>query len=234
VFLREILGYSALASGAALFPLMAVAAVFSFASGPLYARFGPKLVTAAGAGAMVVGILLLAATVGDSRYPPLVPGMALLGLGIGLFVSAATTAGVTALGPARRSLAGGILFMFQLVGGSVGFGLTTAIFTAASHARVHQDRLAGLLDVGEEHALTGLLATTGFAEQVVQRFPAQAARLESLAQYAFLSGIATAFTVVAMFGLAGFPVAVLSVGGRPRWRVAERLRAVHRPGSRRR
>jgi hypothetical protein len=57
-------------------------------------------------------------------------------------------------------------------------------FTAASHARVHEDRLAGLLTAGQEHAVTGLLATTGFAEQVVQRFPEDAARLESLARAA--------------------------------------------------
>jgi EmrB/QacA subfamily drug resistance transporter len=226
VFLREILGYSALATGAALLPLMAVSAVFSFACGPLYARFGPKVVTSAGACAMALGILLLAATVGQSRYPPLVPGLALLGLGIGLFVSAATTAGVTALAPARRSLAGGILFMIQLVGGSVGLGLTTAIFTAASHARVHDDRLAGLLTAGQEHAVTGLLATTGFAEQVVQRFPEDAARLESLARAAFISGIKTSFAVVAVLGLAGLLVTLLRVGGRPRPLVAERLSAV--------
>lgn len=92
VYLREILGYSALASGVALLPLMAVSAVFSFAAAPLYDCFGPKLVTSAGACAMALGVVLLAATVGESAYPPLVPGMALLGLGIGLFISAATTA----------------------------------------------------------------------------------------------------------------------------------------------
>jgi EmrB/QacA subfamily drug resistance transporter len=230
VLLRELLGYGALAAGAALLPLMAVSAVFSFASGPLDARFGRKLVTSAGALAMALGMLLLAATVGASRYPPLVPGMALLGLGIGLFVSGATTAGVTALGPARRSLAGGILYMFQLVGGSVGLALTTAIFTAATEARVHEDRLAGLLSEGEEQALIGLLADVGFAEQIVERFPGRAERLESLARDAFASGIETSFTVVAVLGVAGLLIAALSVGGRPRRRVAERLRAVRRPG----
>lgn len=225
VLLRELLGYGALAAGAALFPLMAVAAGFSFLSGPLGTRFSPKLITSAGAGAMALGMLLLAATVGASRYPPLIPGMALLGLGIGLFVSAATTAGVTALGAARRSLAGGILYMFQLVGGSVALALTTAVFTAASEARVHEDRLAGLLSEGEEQALIGLLANTGFAEQIVERFPGRAARLESLAQDAFVSGIETSFAVIAVLAVAGFLIAALWVGGRWRWGVAERLRA---------
>jgi hypothetical protein len=151
-----------------------------------------------------------------------------------LFVSAATTAGVIALGPARRSLAGGILYMFQLVGGSVGLALTTAIFTAASEARVHEDRLAGLLSEGEEQALIGLLANTGFAEQILDRFPGRAARLESLARDAFVSGIETSFAVVAMLALAGLVVTALWVGGRRRSPVAEPLRAARRFGSGRR
>ena len=58
--------------------------------------------------------------------------MAVLGLGIGLFYPTATTAGVTAVDEARRSLAGAIIYMFQIAGGSVGLGLTTAVFIGAS------------------------------------------------------------------------------------------------------
>jgi hypothetical protein len=41
-----------------------------------------------------------------------------------------TTAGVTALDAARASLAGGIIYMFQIAGGSIGLGLNTAIVTS--------------------------------------------------------------------------------------------------------
>ena len=63
---------------------------------------------------------------------PLVPGMAVLGIGIGLFYPTATTVGVTAVEEARRSLAGAIIYMFQIAGGSVGLGLTTTVFIGAS------------------------------------------------------------------------------------------------------
>ena len=52
--------------------------------------------------------------------------------GIGLFYPTATTAGVTAVDESRRSLAGAILYMFQIAGGSVGLGLTTTVFIGAS------------------------------------------------------------------------------------------------------
>jgi hypothetical protein len=66
---------------------------------------------------------------GDS-WAQLVPGMVLLGAGVGLFYSAVTTAAVTALDPSRASLAGGIVYMFQVGGGSVGLGIATTVFTA--------------------------------------------------------------------------------------------------------
>ena len=58
--------------------------------------------------------------------------MAILGLGIGLFYPTATTVGVTSCDESRRSLAGAIIYMFQIAGGSVGLGLTTTVFIGAS------------------------------------------------------------------------------------------------------
>jgi hypothetical protein len=43
-----------------------------------------------------------------------------------------TTAAVTALDPSRSSLAGGIIYMCQVGGGSIGLGLNTAIVLSAA------------------------------------------------------------------------------------------------------
>ena len=67
----------------------------------------------------------------DSSYVSLVPGMVVLGIGVGLFYSSITTSAVTALDPSRSSLAGGIVYMCQIAGGAVGLGLNTAIVVAA-------------------------------------------------------------------------------------------------------
>lgn len=55
-----------------------------------------------------------------------------LGVGVGLFYSSVTTAAVTALDPARSSLAGGIVYMCQIAGGAIGLGLNTAIVLSAA------------------------------------------------------------------------------------------------------
>jgi EmrB/QacA subfamily drug resistance transporter len=130
-FLQKELGYSPLASGAGLLPMMGTFAVVSFASGPLYARLGPKLIVSVGAALLAVGIFLLSLLDAGSSYASLVPGMVVLGFGVGTFYSSITTAGVTALDESRASLAGGIVYMFQIAGGSVGLGLNTAIVATA-------------------------------------------------------------------------------------------------------
>ena len=81
-----------------------------------------------------------------------VPGLVVLGLGVGLFYSSITTAGITALDASRASLGGAILYMFQVAGGSIGLGLNTAIVVTAPN-----------LAEGIERAfrLNGLLAIIG-------------------------------------------------------------------------
>src|SRR4029453_6878267 len=103
-----------------------------FAAGPLYQRLGAKAVVSMGASCLFAGMLLLSLVGRGSGYGGLVPGMAVVGLGVGMFYSSVTTAGVTALDPSRSSLAGGIVYMFQIAGGAIGLGLTTTIFTITS------------------------------------------------------------------------------------------------------
>jgi MFS family permease len=131
-FMEEVLHYSAIRSGAGLLPLMGVFAVTSFVAGSLYGRLGPRVTVSAGAALLAAGIFLLSFSAGGSAYLPLVPGMCVVGVGVGLFYSAVTTAAVTALDPARSSLAGGIVYMCQIAGGAIGLGLNTAIVLSAA------------------------------------------------------------------------------------------------------
>jgi EmrB/QacA subfamily drug resistance transporter len=126
-FMSKELGFSAVGSGAGLLPAMGMFAIVSFIAGPLYGRLGAKPVVSAGAACLAVGIGLLSRLDASTTYSELVPGMLVLGVGIGLFYSSITTVGVTALDPARASLAGGIIYMCQVAGGSVGLGLNTAL-----------------------------------------------------------------------------------------------------------
>ena len=110
---------------------------------------------------MCTGGLLLSRLVSrDLGLAALVGGMLVLGVGTGLFSSSVTTVGVTALDPSRAGLAGGIVYMFQVAGGSIGLGLTTAIFTTVTQDRLQAGAAGARLDDSQTEAVDGVLAGT--------------------------------------------------------------------------
>jgi EmrB/QacA subfamily drug resistance transporter len=219
-YMQKLLGYSPLEAGVGLLPMMAVFGAVSFVAGTLYNRLGARLSISTGAGAMTIGLFVLTFVGVDTGYALLALGMTLFGIGVGLFFSSATTAGVTALDPARASLAGGVLYMFQVAGGSIGLGLTTAIFAAASQAKVHSAAIANALNQSQEHAVNGLLAGTSSSQQLLHRFPRAGASLNSLARHAFVQGLQTGFFVATGLAALAFVIAVVFIRGRPRLREA--------------
>jgi EmrB/QacA subfamily drug resistance transporter len=159
-FMEKQLGYSALESGVGMLPFLAVFALASFAAGPLYNRLGAKPLAVVGAALITLGPLLLSFVDEGSGYGALVPGMVVLGIGAGSFIPTATTAGVTSVDESQTSLAGGIVYMFQIAGGSIGLGLTTTVFSGAVPPFVDGVQAAFRLDAAL--SLVGLLATVAF------------------------------------------------------------------------
>jgi EmrB/QacA subfamily drug resistance transporter len=161
-YMLKVLGFSPIEAGAGMLPMMVTFAGVSFVAGPLYERFGPKPLVTIGSGCIALGPLLISLAAGvDSAYSSLIPGLAVLGLGIGLFYPTATTAGVTSVDESRRSLAGAIVYMFQIAGGAVGLGLTTAIFTEAGRGATGAQAFVDGFDTALR--VDALLALGGFA-----------------------------------------------------------------------
>jgi EmrB/QacA subfamily drug resistance transporter len=130
-FMETELGFSPLEAGLGMLPALATFGLVSFVAGPLYTRLGAKRLAVIGAGCMTVAAILFSLVGADAGYGALVPGMVVLGIGIGTFYPTATTAGVTSVDESQSSLAGGIVYMFQIAGGSIGLGLTTTVFSGA-------------------------------------------------------------------------------------------------------
>jgi EmrB/QacA subfamily drug resistance transporter len=221
-FMQKLLGYSPLVAGAGLLPMMAVFALVSFAAGPLYERLGAKVVVSTGAACLFGGMLLLSLVGRGSGYDGLVPGMAVVGLGVGLFYSSVTTAGVTALDPSRSSLAGGVVYMFQIAGGAIGLGLTTTVFTAASQSALADSvRATGIAPTPppQLNAVHGILAGTESASRALAHFGPEAVdRVKDLVRDAFVAGFQAGFRLDTALALGGLAICVAFVGGRLRAR----------------
>ena len=129
----NVLGFSPIGAGAGMLPMMATFAAVSFVAGNLYNRFGAE--AAADPRSALhrdrPGTDRPASRQGDLRRAG--PGhggarardRALLSDGHDRRASPPSI-------ESRRSLAGAIIYMFQIAGGSVGLGLTTTVFIGAS------------------------------------------------------------------------------------------------------
>lgn len=165
-FMAKELGYSAIGAGAGLLPMMGVFALTSFIAGPLYSRLGPKLIVSAGALCLAVGIFLLSLITAETTFRDLVPGMVVLGVGVGLFYSSVTTAGITAIDKSKSSLAGAIIYMAQIAGGSIGLGLNTALVVTAASL---PEGIAIAFKVNAALAIAGLIVVVLFIGGKIDR-----------------------------------------------------------------
>jgi EmrB/QacA subfamily drug resistance transporter len=102
--LQEVLGYSALAAGAALLPTSALLIVLSPRAGALATRIGPRLPMTVGPVVVAAGALWLIGVDGSASYwVEIFPGSVLQGLGMALTVTPLTA---TVLGAAPDELTG--------------------------------------------------------------------------------------------------------------------------------
>jgi EmrB/QacA subfamily drug resistance transporter len=159
-FMEKQLGYSPLEAGVGMLPFLATFALVSFVAGPLYNRLGAKPLVVFGAACITLAPFLFSLVDGDSGYDSLIVGMVILGIGIGSFYPTATTAGVTSVDESQTSLAGGIIYMFQIAGGSIGLGLTTTLFSGAVPPFVDGIQAGFRLDAAL--SLVGLLVAIAF------------------------------------------------------------------------
>jgi EmrB/QacA subfamily drug resistance transporter len=215
-FMQKLLGYTPVKSGLGMLPLMATFALGSFVAGPLYSRLGAKVIVSLGASALVIGIFLLSLVDATSGYDALIAGMVVVGLGVAMFYASITTAAVTAVDASRAALAGGIVYMFQIAGGSIGLGLNTSVFSAAAERNLdtHLAALSTRLSDTQSDLALNILAGTRSAKHVVAQVGSSAGHeLQSLVRDAFVSGLHAAFRMDAALALAGLAVALLFVGG---------------------
>jgi EmrB/QacA subfamily drug resistance transporter len=136
--LQDVLGYSALAAGAASFPATLLMLVFSPRAGELGQRLGPRVPMAVGPLVLSVGMILLSGVdQGDDYLTAVLPGVIVFGVGMTIFVAPLTATVLGAL-PDERA------------------GIASAVNNAAA-------RLAQLLAGAALPAAAGLSASTAVA-----------------------------------------------------------------------
>lgn len=157
------LGWSALATGLAIFPSGLVVVAIAPHISSLITRFGTTRLIAAGLTAHVAGYLLFLRIGLHSAYPTIIlPTVLLGGLGFALAYGPLNAAATTGVDPSEQGLAGGLVTSSLQFGGALVLAVATAVNRSATHGTSAHALLGGYraaLAVSAATALLGLVAT---------------------------------------------------------------------------
>ncbi|HEX3238056.1 MAG TPA: MFS transporter [Gaiellaceae bacterium] len=195
LYIENVLGYSAVATGVRFLPLSLVSFVVAPIAGRLSTRVPVRLLLSGGLATIGVALLLMWGIDLGSDWTTLLAGFVVGGVGVGLVNAPLASTAVSVVEPRRAGMASGINNTFRQVGIATGIAALGAIFQSriASHlaAAGLPTQLAPAIASGSPPDLPG-----NSRGQIVAQSHA-----------AFISGLNTIF-VVAAFGL--FAAAILA------------------------
>jgi EmrB/QacA subfamily drug resistance transporter len=149
LYMQNVLGYSAIQTGAAYLPLCFAIGISAGISSQLLARVGTRPVIVAGAIIAAGGLYWLSRIPVHGRFlSDLLPGMLVLSLGFGPVFVGVTTAANAGVPADKAGLAAALLNASQQLGGALGLAIYTAVATSRT-----QHLLAA--HAAPAHALTG-------------------------------------------------------------------------------
>jgi EmrB/QacA subfamily drug resistance transporter len=155
IYLQRVLDYSPLAGGLRMLPAPALA----FLVPVLVARFAPQLSAAfrlaVGLGIVAVGLVLMLFVHTDTGWLALLPGLLVVGFGIGLANPAIGQLALAVAPPERAGMASGINNTCRMGGLAMGVAALGALLQARLWVRLHD------LVPGAPHALASAVASAG-------------------------------------------------------------------------
>ncbi len=217
LYLQSVSGYSALQAGLRTLPLTAVFSLSSPLGARITNRYGARVPICAGLLSTSLALFLLTSLEPDSSYIHLWPEFILLGLGIGMVISASTEAIVGNVDVDLAGVAGGLQSTAIQLGGVLG----TAVLGSLLAGRVGGVLFDKLTNAGVSPDLARQLqASKEVVGQGVAPVPPGtsadvAAAITQGSHAAFMSGLHTAMLVAAVITLIGAALAPLIRRGDP-------------------
>jgi EmrB/QacA subfamily drug resistance transporter len=128
LYLQQVLGSSALVAGLQFLPLAAFITASAAVASHLLAHVGAKRLIVTGLVIAAAGALVLAGVDADPSYvTDVLPGFALLGLGVGPMFVAISVAAMSDVAPEQSGLGSGLLMTGHEIGAALGVAALTAV-----------------------------------------------------------------------------------------------------------
>jgi len=216
-YLEKFLNYDPISAGAVLVPMLMFYSITAAMSARIYNRIGPKISIFIGMFLGTLGIVMVVLFGFGSNYYGLIPGYITAGIGLGFAIPSLTTAGVSAVSESRGSLAGGIIYMFQLVGGAFGLAVSTTIFTDfAQNDLLKRLGESGLnLSKTDVSKIVDFIVGSGSSRSILSSVGQQDYNtIFGHVQHAYITGVSGALIFTAIFSGFGAILAILFVRGK--------------------
>jgi EmrB/QacA subfamily drug resistance transporter len=146
-YLQNDLGYSPLNGGLCLLPATLLCGLVPLATRRMTDKLPPGVVLSAGLATTAAGLALMCGLTVNSSWTALLPGMLLMGCGVGIANPAIATIGLGVVPPQRAGMASGISNTFRIGGVATGVAALGAVF---------QHHLAASLGAQLGHPAQGL------------------------------------------------------------------------------
>ena len=234
-FLQFVLGYTPLEAGVRMLPAAGAIALVAPLSSHLVRGLGVKLTIAAGLLLAAAGLWQISGASTATTYSDIVAGIALLGLGAGLVIPAATGSVMGSVPGEHTGVAAGTNGTFLQTGGALGVAVIGSLLSST-----YQDHLTSALashpvaPAIKHTALDSVGGALGVAGHVGG---VSGAHLADAAREAFIAGMNLGLRTGAIVALAGAAFALLVLPGRELRRrrrshatSTTRTRASHSPG----
>jgi EmrB/QacA subfamily drug resistance transporter len=211
LYLQDILGYDALATGVRLLVLSGAILATSGIAGRLSSRvpvrwlIGPGLLLVGG------GLLLMRGLDATSTWTHLVPGLIVAGMGVGMINPPLASTAVGVVAPQRAGMASGINSTFRQVGIATGIALLGTLFSnrVTSEVLTRTAAVPGLSGRGQQIA-TAL--QSGAVRQILLQLPGSArGQVLLITKAAFTSGLDRIMLVAAVIALGSGVIALLTI-----------------------
>lgn len=194
-YFQAVLGWSATRSIAGLVPMIAVMMLASALAPKAAEALGAQVTILIGVDTAAAGLALMAALVSvDGGYLSVLPGMTVIGLGMGLTTTPSTEAITSSLPAERQGIASALNDVTREAGGALGIALLGAVLDAGYRGAI-APALASVPDGVADEAAKGIGRAFAAAEQTDAE---QANSVIRAAQTAFVHGWANSMWVGAI------------------------------------
>jgi EmrB/QacA subfamily drug resistance transporter len=212
LYLQNVLGYSALEAGLRLLPVSGLAFLVAPVAGKLSSYAPPRIMLAVGLGLVAAGLALLTRLEPGSTWTVLLPGLVLLGAGVGCTNPPLASTAIAVAPQDRAGMASGTNNTFRQVGIATGIAALGTVFQHSIERKLTSG-LQGTPLAARAGDLAGAVSSGSIA-QLAARAPASVRdQVTETARSAFVTSLTGVFWIAAAVALAGALLALVLVRG---------------------